>query len=414
MNILILHNRYQQRGGEDTVFENESLLLTEHGHTVSHLIFTNEDIKSTTDKLIAGIRGIYHSGSGKKLEDKIRECNPDIIHVHNFFPLASPAIFSVAEKYQIPVVVTLHNFRLICPSTFLYFNNAVYENSIRKVFPLDAIVKGVYRNSAVQTAAVVLMTGIHKLLGTWRTKVDKYVILTDFARQKFLHSSLNLREDQISVKPNFVYDVGVGDKRRNDVFLFLGRLSDEKGIDVLLQAADLHGFSLKIIGDGPLREQVEQRAARNPRIQYLGFRNREAITAELKKCKALVLPSVWYEGLPMTILEAFSTGTPVIASNLGGPAEIIADGVNGLHFRPGDAQDLVNKIRRLSSDPQLAQQLGIQARRTYEAQYTPEKNYAMLLQVYGEAIRAKKAICLPILRSSVALHPVTKLSYPNG
>jgi glycosyltransferase involved in cell wall biosynthesis len=288
------------------------------------------------------------------------------------------------------VIVTLHNYRLICPSYSLYYDGKIYEKSIHKVFPIDAVLKGVYRESKIQTASTVLMTGIHKLTGTWKNKVDTYIVLTAFAKNRFLDSSLKVPAEQLVVKPNFTDDLGIGEEQRENFFLFIGRLTEEKGIQTVLDAAAAGGFTLKIIGDGPLRETVENYAARHNNILYAGFQQKPYIISELKKCKALVFPSVWYEGFPMTILEAFSTGTPVITSKLGGMAEIVDDEKNGLHFQPGSSTDLVEKVKLLLSDSRLSIKLGNQARQDYLDKYTPEKNYNLLLNIYEKAISAKK------------------------
>lgn len=390
MNILLIHNKYQQKGGEDVVFQVEGELMASHGHQVERLLFDNSQIKTTRDVILSGIGSVYNVQSAHRIEAVIRFFRPDVIHVHNFFPLASPAVFFVAARHQIPVVVTLHNYRLICPSYTLYHDGKIYEKSVDKIFPLDAVLKGVYRESKVQTASTVLMTGLHKLGGTWKNKVDRYIALTRFAKNKFLHSSLGVSASQLVVKPNFTDDLGVGERQRENFFLFIGRLTGEKGIETVLESAAAGGYKLSIIGDGPLKEMVETHAATYPNIEYLGFRQKPFIISQLKKCKALIFPSVWYEGFPMTILEAFSTATPVICSRLGGMAEIVEDKINGLHFHAGNSADLTEKVNSLHTDAEFAGALGRKARADYEEKYTPEKNYLQLLSIYEEVVAEKK------------------------
>jgi glycosyltransferase involved in cell wall biosynthesis len=285
-----------------------------------------------------------------------------------------------------PVVMTLHNYRLLCPSTTLFYNQTIYENSLNTYFPLDAIRKGVYRNSRVQTTALVVMTFVHKLLGTWRNKINKYIVLTDFAFSKFEHSTLRISRDQFVVKSNFVDDENSIPRERDNFFLFVGRLTEEKGIETLLRATQLLSFDLVIIGGGPLENIVKRYAAENSKITYLGFRDRTFILEQMGKCKALIFPSVWYEGFPMTILEAFSMATPVVASRLGSMAEVVNDQINGLHFAPGDEDDLAKKLCMLLHDKALAERLGNQARLTYLDKYTPSKNYQKLIDIYRQAI----------------------------
>jgi len=382
MRILLIHNKYKQSGGEDAIFWAESELLLNNGHEVEHLLYDNTTIKTLFDKFMSGIRAIYNPGSARALKIKIQVFNPDVIHVHNFLPLVSPSVLFIAKKYKIPVVITLHNYRLICPSAILFYNGHIYEKSIHSIFPIDAIWKGVYRNSTVQTATVALMTAIHHWLGTWKNKVDCYITLTRFAREKFENSALSISPKKLVIKPNFIKDCGNGKTKREDFFLFIGRLTEEKGIRTLLKAASLYNFKFTIIGDGPLSSEVENFARLNPTMTYLGFQTKDTVMSYLKKCKALIFPSIWYEGFPVTILEAFCTGTPVIASNMGGMKEIIQNRVNGLHFEPGDEKDLVSKILEIEDDDDLAKKLSMNSRLTYLNYYTPSKNYDQLVEVY--------------------------------
>jgi glycosyltransferase involved in cell wall biosynthesis len=389
MRILLVHNKYQQYGGEDVVFESETELLKNHGNEVEHLLFDNKEIKSFFDKIIIGVRSIYNPKSAKAIEKKIDDFHPDVIHVHNFFPLASPSIFFVAKKKNIPVVMTLHNYRLICPSTNLFYKSNVYDKSIGSLIPFDAIIKGVYRDSMIETASVVAVMASHSLLGTWRNKVDKYIALSQFSKKKFQSASLGISDKKFVVKPNSVTDYGNGNVIREDFFLFVARLTEEKGIDLVLNAFQLHPFNLVIIGDGPARESVEQFCKNNPRIKYLGFQKKPIIMDYLKRAKGFIFSSKYYENLPLTVIESFSTGTPVIASRLGVAKEIVQDKINGLVFEPGNSKDLSEKIKLLSADKNLVKNLSVNARESYINHYTPEKNYTQLVNIYKEVIEAK-------------------------
>lgn len=382
MKILLVHNKYRQNGGEDVAFWSESELLSNNGHEVEHLLYDNTSIKTFFDKFMSGVWAIYNPASAQALKIKIKAFSPDVIHVHNFLPLVSPSVLFIAKKYKIPVVLTLHNYRLICPSAILFYNGQVYEKSIHSVFPLDAIWKGVYRHSTLQTATVALMTAIHNMLGTWKNKVDCYITLTRFACAKFESSALSISPKKLVIKPNFIKDCGNGETDREDFFLFIGRLTEEKGIRTLLRAASLYNFKFTIIGEGPLGKEVENFARQNPTMTYLGFQSKSIVISYLKKCKALIFPSIWYEGFPLTIIEAFCTGTPVIASDMGGMTEIIQNRVNGLHFEPGNEKDLVSKILEIEDENDLAKKLSNNARSTYLNHYTPAKNYDQLVGVY--------------------------------
>lgn len=392
MRILLIHNRYQQAGGEDIVFRTELDLLLTHGHNVDTLEFNNDHIKSTWNKILTGLRGLYNPISANLLRNKITTCQPDIIHIHNFFPVGSPSLLYVAATARIPVVMTLHNYRLVCPSAILYTGGHIYEKSIRQTFPIDAIKRGVYRNSRVQTAFVVATTGVHKLLGTWRKKVDRYLVLTEFARNIILSSSLQLKPNQVVVKANSVVDCGPVPAERQNEFLFVGRLTAEKGIETLLDAAEKANLRLHIIGDGPLRSLVEKRAAVCPLITYVGFSTSETVATALRHTRALIVTSTWYEGMPLVVLEAFAASTPVIASQLGGLGELVQHEINGLHFKPGNVEDLVKQVKRLSNNAELAAMLGKRARESYEAHYSPERNYQELFAIYKAVITERKIL----------------------
>ncbi|WP_266204804.1 glycosyltransferase family 4 protein [Pontibacter kalidii] len=388
MRILQIHNFYKQAGGEDTVFEQEAQLLRAHGHTVEQLTFSNNDVTSTKAKLQAALGVVYNPQSAGIISQSIKRFKPDVVHVHNFFPLVSPGVFWVCRKYKVPVVMTLHNYRLLCPSAVLYYDGRVQLENVQQTFPIKPILQGVYRGSKIETASVVLATGVHKLLGTWREKVSKFIALTPGAADLFQNSSLRLRPEQLSIKPNFTADPGLGAATREAYFLYLGRLTEEKGIRTLLKAHSIKPFPLKIIGTGPLQALVEEYAAKNPLVEYLGFRPREEAMEQLKRARALIFPSEWLETFGMTAVEAFATGTPVIASNIGGGAYIVQHQQNGLHFSPADAQELASQVGLLEQLPDLAKKLGQHARQSYEQHYTPEANYARLLQIYGQAIGA--------------------------
>jgi glycosyltransferase involved in cell wall biosynthesis len=390
MRILIIHNYYKQAGGEDTVFHAEAVLLEQYGHQVEKLTFSNKEVNSLSEKLKAALGVVYNPGSARLVEERIKAFKPDVVHVHNFFPLLSPAVFYVAHRLQVPIVMTLHNYRLVCPSALLYYNGKVQTGNLYKTFPLDAIRQKVYRDSAVQTASVVLTTGMHKLLGTWQRKVSKFIALTPGAAELFRNSSLKLGAGQLAVKPNFTEDLGIGETEREDYMLYVGRLTHEKGIATLLKAHALQPFRLKVVGDGPVRDMVEAHVAEHPQLEYLGFRPKEEILELLKKSKGLIFSSEWMETFGMTIIEAFSTGTPSIAAKIGGAEQLVEDGVNGLHYTPGNAAELAEKVQLLMQDPGMANELGRAARQSYEAKYTPEANYRLLIAIYEEAMGAKK------------------------
>jgi glycosyltransferase involved in cell wall biosynthesis len=391
MKILLIHNKYKLPGGEDGVFKSEGELLAGFGHKVEEMTFDNSVIKGFWAKCLNGLGLLYNRSSAKAITKRIESFKPDVIHVHNFVPIVSPAVFWVANRYKIPVILTLHNFRLICPSATLFYKNFVYEKSLRSVFPFDAVLKGVYRDSIIETAILASAIGFHHFIGTWRNKIDFYIALTSFAKEKFTGARMPLPAEKILVKPNSVQDCGMGQARRRDHFLFVGRLVEEKGLRTLLAAAFLSPFRLIIIGDGPLQQEVIDHTKVNPNVVYLGPQNKATVISHMKACAALIFPSLWYEGLPLTMIEAFSTGTPVIASNHGAMQELINDGVNGLLFEPGRERDLARRIDDVLCERVDVDLLSERARATYLRYFTPERNYNLLLTIYNRAIALKHA-----------------------
>jgi len=374
MRILSIHNKYKIKGGEDVVFKAECELLEDHGHEVRAVLFDNKAIHGVVGKLNTLMGVISNKSSYKRVRDEVISFSPDIIHVHNFFPLVSPVVFDVAHENAIPIVLTLHNYRLICPGALLLRNEKTCEVCVNSTFPFKGVINKCYRNSLIETAALGFMNYWHNEIGTWGNKIDRFIVLTDFAKKKFLNSSLNVEGGQFVTKPNFVPDYGEGGG--GDRFLFVGRLSHEKGISVLLETFSQSNFKLAIIGEGPLINEVEEAEKVNKNITYLGCQGRKAVIKAMKSCRALIFPSIWYEGMPMTILEAFSCGCPVIASKLGSMVELIEDQVNGLHFKPGDSVDLRSKLELIT--------VGMRggARDSYLKKFTPEENYKSLINIY--------------------------------
>ena len=385
MKILILHNRYNHRGGEDSVFEAEADLLEQAGHAVRRLVFTNDAFSHGCKKLLGGMLSLFNPSSYLRVRREIRQERPDVLHIHNLFSTATPAVIWAAWMQRVPVVMTLHNFRLLCPSATLLYQGQVYEQSLQAFFPWDAVKKRVYRDSLAQTLALALTTTLHRLVGTWN-RVGRFLVLSDFSRSKFLESRLGVSPDRYVVKPNFVSDRGFS-LEKGDEFLFVGRLSPEKGLPVLLEAFAGTSFRLVIVGDGPLRAAVEAAVEGSPNIRYLGPKGSGDVLELMRRAKALIFCSVWYETFGMVAIEAFSVATPVLASRLGTMAELIVEGVNGLHFEVGNAMELRHAVERLTADQGLHASLCQGARDTWGKFYTPEVNRRLLEDVYSNFIK---------------------------
>ncbi len=391
MKILIIHNQYQQHGGEDTVLDSEIKLLQKNDEVVETLIFNNDKINSWASKVKFGLYSFYNPNSSCLLESKISEFKPDVIHVHNFFPIASPSLFYVANNNKIPIIMTLHNYRLLCPNAMFFRKGQICEDCISKSFALDGVIHGCYRDSSLQTLFLASMTWFHKKSHTWERRVNKYIALTNFAKNKFLNSSLGLDNKKICIKPNFVIDKGF-DLDKKDYCLYVGRLSKEKGIDILLNTFKNSKRKLIIIGTGPMLDEIKIYSSKYENIEYLGFQSIGFIISKLKKAKALIFTSIWYEGMPMTILEAFSTATPVICGDIGGPAEIVTNEKTGLVYKVGDSKELQSKIEWLYNNSEAYKSLCINAHQEFLNKYSEEKNYAQLINIYNEIIDEVKIL----------------------
>lgn len=379
MRILVAHNAYQQRGGEDSVVESEISLLRARGHKVLEYRRSNDDLKNM-GRIDAAMQTIWSARTTTDLNALFATEQPDVVHVHNTFPLISPSLYWAAAKAHVPVVQTLHNYRLLCPQAMLLRDGSVCEDCVGKL-PWRAAVRSCYRDSIAQSAVLGGMLTLHRGLGTYRKQIGRYIALTEFGRQKFIDGGLPA--ERIRVKPNFVKSPPGQTEGKRDGFLFVGRLSGEKGVDVLAGAlASEPGLRCEVIGAGPEQKGLAELAGVNLR----GWQQGDFILARMQASIALVMPSVWYEGFPRTIVEAFAAGLPVIASRLGAMATSIDDGRTGLLFEPGNTADLAAKLRWAQANPEAMTEMGRAARAEYEARYTPEKNYEMLLDIYAEAI----------------------------
>lgn len=386
MKVLFVHNRYRYYGGEDVAVEMEADILTTHGHETKTIIFDNDEIEGLISKINTGLKAIYNKVSAEILQTNIDNFKPDVIHVHNLFFVASPSILYQANKNNIPVIFTLHNYRLICANALLLRDNHICELCIDKKFPLSGIKYKCYRNSTADSALVTAITSIHKLAGTWKNKANKYIVLTEFGKSRFLNSALDIKPDKFVVKPNFIYDPGVGETKRTSQYLFVGRISPEKGADILLEAfASRPEMSIQIIGEGPQQAYLEQEYRHCANIKFLGKKNKSEVLAMMKSCKALLFPSIWYEGLPFTIIEAFATGTPVITSRLGSMAEIVEHGYNGYHFNPGDKNDLIQQILKFEGNANNYK-LYENARQTFIEKYHPDIHLKSVIELYKNAM----------------------------
>ncbi|MFH2102011.1 MAG: glycosyltransferase family 4 protein [Chloroflexota bacterium] len=390
MRILVIHNHYQHPGGEDRAFAAEVDLLLIRGNEVLKYEEDNH-LATSISRLGIVTRTIWSRESYRKILRLIRQFRPEIVHIHNTFFAISPSVYYACQAEGVPVVQTLHNYRLLCPVATFYRDRMVCEECLGKFIPWPSVYHGCYHHSRIQTASVAGMLSLHRIAKTWQIQVDQYIALTEFARLKFIQSGLPA--EKIVVKPNFFHPDPGPKSHSGDFVIFIGRLSPEKGINTLIEAWKTMktDIQLKVVGSGPLQEQVASLAQADSRVEFLGAIFGTNLLTLMKSARILVFPSESYEGFPMVIAEAFACGLPVIAPNLGSSREIVTDNNTGLLFQPGNSVDLATKVKWAWEHPFEMAKMGKNARREYEEKYTAEKNYDMLMDIYRQAIEAYRS-----------------------
>ena len=390
MRIFLAHNYYGSTApsGENDVFEAERDLLRQHGHEVTEFVRHSDEIR--TQGVWGTAKGAFATPwnpfAARALRKAVESFHPDVVHVHNTFPLLSPSIF-YAIGGRTARVLTLHNYRLFCSAAILMRDGHVCTECLdtRSVWP--ALRYGCYRNCRLSTLPLAFNVSLHRNLGTWTRQVDAFITLTDFQQKTMVEAGLPA--GRAHVKPNFIsrnFQQTPG-KDRGNYAVFVGRLSVEKGVRTLLSAwRSVSGLPLKILGDGPLRGEIEaQVRAQGINAEFLGGVNRDKVLSIVSGACLQVVPSEWYEGFPMVILEAYACGTPVVASRIGSLAEIVLDGETGMHFEAGDPLDLAQRVNYLAERPELARRMGMKAREIFLVKYTAEKNFELLMGIYSKA-----------------------------
>jgi len=388
MKVLMAHNYYRRRGGEEVAFETERDLLREHGYDVVTYTWSNEET-AKIGKCALFTKAVWNKQVYRQLRELIRKERPQVAHFQNTWALISPAAYYAAKDENVPVVQALRNYRLFCPASTGFFRGGkICEECLGKAVPWPGLVHACYRGSRVQTAALIAMICVHRLMGTWRKKVDTYIAVSEFSRRKAIESGLP--GGKITVKADSVHpDPGerVTDK---GYAVYCGRLDKEKGLFTMLKAwTQVRKMSLKIVGDGPLMKDINAfvRENRMEDVECLGYREKEETVKTVKNASFTICPSEWHEAFGRVIIEAFACGVPVIASRIGGPAEIVTDGWNGLHFRPGDVEDLAAKIKWAIANPGEMRKMGRNARQAFLDKYSGGHNYEKLVAIYETILK---------------------------
>lgn len=386
--VLIVHNYYQIPGGEDTVVSNERKMLEDNGHDVFMYSRHNDEIKKKgiIGKLLLPFETIYSLKTTRDIKKIVKEKKIDIVHIHNTFPLISPSIYSVSKKAGVKVVQTVHNFRLLCPAATFARDNKICEDCVNKGL-LNSIKHNCYRNSKLQTIIAASMLKFNRIIGSYK-KVDAYIALTEFNKEKL--SSL-IPKEKIFVKPNFCEkpSIPIVPIEEREYFMFLGRLDKLKGIDLLVEAwKDIKYEELLVVGTGPEEEYLKSFIKENnmKNVKLVGFKKKDEAMKLLSKAKALIVPSQWYEGFPMTIVESFSIGVTVIAGDIGNIGTIIKSNVNGIIYKYNEYSDLSEVINKVKNDYNILKKLSKTAKNEFILKYSNNINYELLISIYRKSI----------------------------
>lgn len=380
MRVAIIHTRYRQRGGEEAVVEAEAALLERHGHEVHDLAFDNAALPDDAPFRAAAMT-LWNGTAYRSVRDACARIKPDVVHVHNTFPAASPAVIVGAAEY--PIVHTLHNYRWLCPAATFLRDGRPCEDCLGRL-PWPAVVHNCYRERRTASAVVAVALAFHRLRGTL-AHVDRFIALSAFARNKLIQGGFPA--ERVVVKPNFSQptDPARPSPSAERFALYVGRLSEEKGIRVLAQTWREHpGLPpLEVIGQGPLRSELEG----IPRVLLRGEQPHGEVRARLAAAHALVMPSICYEGLPMVLLEAAASGLPVIASDIGSLSELVDPGVTGWRVLPGQPSSLAAAIRvAFAVAPRARSEMSAATRARHARDFSPTVNIEALLSVYDQAV----------------------------
>ncbi len=396
MKVVIVHNYYQQAGGEDRVVAAETALLQSHGHQVLHYVVHNDSLTSFWQRLVLVLDCIFSLRQYRRFRAFLAEQQPDLVHVHNYFPLLSPAIFYAAKKAGVPVVHSLHNFRAICPSATLFDGRQVNTRSIRHS-PFWTVRQKIYRQSYIGTLLLYLMVVFHRRFGTWQQQVDVFIALSESQRQ--IYRQAGWPAEKMALKANFILPpaelsetvASTQPPLAAGACLYVGRLAAEKGLLLLLQAWRQRQSPLYLVGSGPLQAEVQQAAALNPWIRPLGQQSASQVQILMQQAALLLVPSLCLESFGLVVLEAFWQRLPVLVAGHGALADLVQHGQNGWHFSPADPKDLAAQASYLLQDSSLRQQLAQAGWQSAQQHYLPEQNYQQLLAIYQQALAHRSA-----------------------
>jgi len=390
MKILLCHNYYQNKGGEGQTVFKEKEVLESKGHRVILFSKDNQEINNYefTQKAKLCYEIVFSRSTYKKVIEIVREEKPDIAHVHNVFPLISPSVYYALKNMNIPVVQTVHNYRFLCPNGLFLDNDGKICERCKNGNFSNAIIRKCYRSSYLQTSGMAFTLCLHRKLRTFINKIDVFISPSKFLKKKLIEGGIP--EKKIVVKPHFVKCGEIKPSYEFDNYgVYMGRLSREKGLFTLLRAwKEVPGLTLKMIGEGPIRNELENfvSQAEISNVEFLRFIGGPKRFEILRKAMFMIFPSECYESFPYAIIESFACGTPVIASRIGGPQELVENGVTGFLFEPTNTKDLLQKISKLAENKKLLLKMRHNARKLAEERYSENVGYENLVDVYKMAM----------------------------
>ena len=372
----MVHASYRQRGGEDAAVEREIALLRRHGHAVLEYRRSNAEASAPA--------ALWAPGVTRELRALVAREAPDVAHVHNTHFAISPGALRALHGAGVPLVHTLHNYRLLCANALLHRDGGPCEDCVGRRLAWPGVRHACFRGSRLRSAGVVAVNAAHAALGTWRDCVDRFVALTRFQLEKLVQGGIP--REKLCLKPNFVDPPPRPRSGLGEYALFAGRLAPEKGVATLLRALELApGVSARVAGDGPLAGAVQAAAERRPGLSALGWRSADDVRMLLARARCLVVPSEWYEPFGLVVIEAFACGVPVIATQIGALPELVEHGRTGLLVTPRDPGALASALEWAWKHPEELALMGRRARAVYEAHYGPDRNHALLLEIYAAA-----------------------------
>jgi glycosyltransferase involved in cell wall biosynthesis len=391
MKVLIVHNRYrsEQPSGEDRVVDQEVDLLAASGHEVSTFQRCSDDIAamSLLEKVAVPLRVPWNPAVRAELAAHLRRERPAVVHIHNTFPLLSPAVVAACSDAGVPAVATLHNYTMVCPPGTFYRDGRICTDCAGTT-PLPAVRHGCYRGSVAATMPLAVSVAANRR--RWWSGVARFFCISTAQRQLLIQAGMPAQ--RLAVKHNFVVEPRARRSGPGEHVLHLGRLTEEKGVHLLMAAWDRLaanggvGLPLVLAGAGPLRDEVQRWAENRHDVRLLGLQSRSQCDDLLSRAAVVVAPSMWLEAFGLVVVEAMAAGVPAVAAAHGAFLEIVDDGVTGALHRPGDVVSLAACLRRVAADSTANSSMGAAARRRYEQDFNPEAGLDRLLSGYAAAI----------------------------